>query len=254
MTTNRSFQTMITGLRRAMPWIAACMLIAVYIVSAVAQGMLLQTLMQSLAIGSIMAYCISFAIQLTRATLVFFPQLNPNRPSFSYAGETIAIIMGIVAIGEIIGLVFASTLALPVAISLAVLMAMGIAVEIYLLKEVRHSTEAELMNNPAAVQNVYDFHRNRAELKAKLEEIQDYAARGQMLPSPSPSSANNSNGIEAKQMAPFTFKDEQGNTHFIPDSLLNSLGISNGNEKPKIELAPELVLNGTSKNGNGAHH
>ena len=169
---------MVTKLRKMMPAMATVILALVYIVSAGASGIFLKNLMAEIAYGGFLAVAIGVAIQFARGTLVFFPQLNPSRPSFSYTGEWIAVGMGIVSIAEIVALVQAANLAMPVAISLSVLMGMGVLVEIFLLREIRFSTESELMSNEAGVEDLRKFYEDRVKLKMFLDELSDIEARG----------------------------------------------------------------------------
>ena len=164
---------MIRIIRRTMPGLAALLLIGVYAVSAVAGGMFLARLMASLPGGIALAYSIGAAIQMTRASLVFFSQLNPTRPSFGFAGEVVAILMGVISIAEILSLVSAAGLAQPVAISLSILMAAGVGIELYLLREIKFSTEMELYSDRAHWGDLRSFYQARKEFKLFMEELAD---------------------------------------------------------------------------------
>ena len=164
---------MIRLIRKIMPTLSAILLISVYIVSAAAGGMFLAKLMADLPGGIILAYSIGAAIQATRATLVFFAQLNPNRPSFSNIGELVAIIMGLISIAEILSLVAGAGLSHPVAISLSILMAAGVGIELFLLKEIKFATELELFNNRAYWSELQSFYKARKDFKLFLERVKD---------------------------------------------------------------------------------
>lgn len=171
---NKSFQRTVKSIRKVMPILAITLLILVYIVSAIAEGRFLSHLMADFAGGAWLAYSISSVIQATRALLVYFPMLNPNRPTFGYQGEAIACIMGLIAIGSIWGAVGAVGLPHPVAISLSILMAAGIGVEVYLLREIKFSTEQELFSNREYWNELAQFAQAKQELKLFLDQIQDY--------------------------------------------------------------------------------
>jgi hypothetical protein len=173
---NAEFMRMVQHIRRIMPSLAGILLVVVYAVSAVAGGMFLAKLMGGFKGGALLAYAIGTAIQATRATLVFFPQLNPTRPSFSLAGEFIAVFMGIIAIVEILSLIKVSGLPYPVGVSLSVLMLAGIGVELFLLREIRFATEIQLFGNRAYWQELKDYYTARAELKIQLDELKNRAA------------------------------------------------------------------------------
>ncbi len=173
---NAQFIRMIQSIRKAMPGLAGVLLVAVYLVSAIAGGMFLSTLLATIKGGTALAFAIGFSIQFTRATLVFFPQLNPSRPAFGYAGEAIAVIMGIISIAEILSLVSASGLPYPVAVSLSILMLAGIGVEIFLLREIRFATEISLYGNRQWWAELQQFYRARESFRRELETLRNEAA------------------------------------------------------------------------------
>lgn len=159
-----------------MPILAVILLVAVYLISAISEGIFLNKLMEGFIGAAWLAYGISGAIQATRALLVFFPQLNPNRPTFGYQGEAIAVVMGLVAIGSVWGVVTAVGLPHPVGISLSILMLAGMGVEIFFLREIRYATELELFANKEHWGEIREYHQARAELRAFLDEVKDYEA------------------------------------------------------------------------------
>lgn len=170
---NKDFQRMIKHIRKALPYLATALLIGVYVVSAIAGGVFLSELMHAIPGGITLAYSIGAAIQATRATLVFFPQLNPTRPSFSHTGEVIAVAMGVVSVAEIISLVLENNLAPPVAASLSILMIAGVGVELFLLREIKFATEIELFGDESHWNNLQDFYTARKKFKVKLDALKD---------------------------------------------------------------------------------
>lgn len=186
---NRSFQRTVKRIRNIMPYLAVSLLILVYVVSAIAEGKFLAASMGTVAGGAWLAYLISLSTQATRALLVFFPQLNPNRPTFGYTGEVIAVIMGLIAIASIIGLVHHAGLSTPVAISLSILMLAGIGVEIFFLREIRYATELEIFEKKEHWEELQNYHQSRAQFSAFLDNIKDFEINGQQ-PLPSPTSAS----------------------------------------------------------------
>lgn len=170
---NKSFQRTVKRVRQVMPYLAVSLLFVVYAVSAITEGVFLSALMENVKAGAWLSYSIAVAIQATRALLVFFPQLNPNRPTFGYQGEAIAIVMGLLAIGSILGLVNAMGLQTPVAVSLSILMLAGIGVEVFFLKEIRYATELELYANREHWQNLLDYHEAKEEFRNFLDALKD---------------------------------------------------------------------------------
>ena len=174
-TTNKSFARLIRTIRKVMPILATVLLISVYVVSAIAGGMFLSSLMGAMTGGAVVAYAIASATQATRATLVFFSQLNPSRPSFSIWGEVIAVLMGALSIYEILSLVNASGLPQPVAISLSILMAAGVGVELFLLREIKFATSLELFSNREQWADLKEFYKGKREFKKFLDDLKDNA-------------------------------------------------------------------------------
>lgn len=213
---NKSFMRTVRGLRKIMPYLGVALLITVYVVSAIAEGSFLSKFMDR----AWLAFSIAAAIQATRALLVFFNQLNPNRPSFNYSGEAIAVIMGLISIGSIWGLVNAANLPYQVGTSLGVLMLAGMGVEIFLLREIRYITEQEIYSSPEALQGIKNYYTEKRKLESFLDDIRDE----QPTPLPQPKASK-----PEPKPAP----------------------------KPKpekvVDFPLELSLNGHSSNGNGTH-
>jgi len=191
---NRDFARLVQSVRQILPYLAVFLLIGVYITCAVTSGLFLGNLMTSIRFGGIISLSIGFAIQLTRGLLVFFPQLNPNRPVFNNVGEFVATLMGIVSIAEIVSLASASALHPAVAVSMSILMAAGVGVEIYLLQQIRFYTEMELYRNSAWWAQLQEFYRARRKFKSFVDNLEEEfsqpaAQSHNPLPAPAASSA-----------------------------------------------------------------
>jgi len=247
---------------------AISLLVLVYIVAAIAEGRFLAYLAVDFAMGAWLWYAISGVIQATRALLVYFPMLNPSRPSFGYQGEAIAVIMGLIAIGSVWGSVSAIGLPTTVAISLSILMAAGIGVEIFLLREIKFSTEQELFSNKEYWDELAQFTRSKRELKVFMDNIQDYnpdldslmpARRPSPTPLPAPESTRSfSNKLLNVIGNAYKLTDEQMNkireqidqkadeSHII--LLVDMFSHKNKEEEKKHSGAPLSVdLNGNMK-------
>jgi len=186
---NKSFQRTVKQVRRIMPYLAVILLITVYVVSAITEGYFLSSLMAGKVGGIWLCFAIAAAIQATRALLVFFPQLNPNRPTFGYQGEVIAVVMGLIAIGSILGLVNAVDLPSPVAVSLAILMAAGIGIEVFFLREIRFASEMEILTNPEFMKTLRETAERKVAFRQFLENLREVSAGetnqpGQASPQP----------------------------------------------------------------------
>lgn len=229
---NKSFERLIRSIRKVLPILSTILLIAVYLVSAIASGMFLSRLMSSLGSGGVvLAYSIGAAIQATRGTLVFFTQLNPTRPSFSLAGEVVAVAMGVISIAEILSLVSAAGLAQPVAISLSILMLAGVGVELYLLREIKFTTELELYGDRAHWENLKEFYLARQEFKAHLDQLRDI----EYTPAPIPSSS-------PEQQAP----SDNKSIEFSP-AVLNAIGAAPALSPDDMTMIRDLIKTGVNE-------
>lgn len=170
---NRDFARLVKQLRRILPYLAIALLTIVYTVSGVSEGLFLSDLMKKIPLHLPLALAIGGSTQLTRMLLVFFPQLNPNKPVTGYTGEIVAILMGVISIVSITKLVLANEMSIAVATSLSILMAAGVGVEIYLLKEIRFYTDMELFRNKGWWSGLQDFMIAQRDFKIMKDNLRD---------------------------------------------------------------------------------
>lgn len=275
---NVKFHRTVKRFREVMPAMAVILLALVYLIAAVAEGLFLGELLKETPIGIYLAFGISIAIQATRGLLVFFPQLNPNRPAFGNQGEIIAVVMGLIAIGSVWGVVGAIGLHHAVGISLSILMLAGVGVEIYFLKEIKYATETELAGDKQYWEEMKNFAYARREFKQFLSALEDYEpSPAQLLqafnsPSPThlpdPQQQNQSNrtyssavlnaigsatGLTAEQMNAIRLHVDDGRTDEEIITIIN--GFSEKNRQFQIDLllgqAAPLDM---SQNGSGSNY
>ena len=227
------FKRLVEVIRNTMPLLAVGLLVGVYVISAIAAGKFLAspTLLGKLPNGIILAYAVGGAIQATRATLVFFNQLNPVRPVFNYAGESIAVGMGLLSIYEICALTTASGMGGAVAVSLSILMGSGILIELFLLRELKFNAEMELFSTPGYFAQIEAYHQARADLKARLAAIKSGAT--------TISTTHQHEPIKAPTL-PTTRETEPGTTTTATTA--------------KETLQEVAMIAPFSSNGNGKHH
>jgi hypothetical protein len=197
---NRDFARLVKQLRRILPYLAIALLAIVYTVSGVSEGLFLSDLMKKIPLHLPLALAIGGSTQLTRMLLVFFPQLNPNKPVTGYTGEIVAILMGVISIVSITKLVLANEMSIAVATSLSILMAAGVGVEIYLLKEIRFYTDMELFRNKGWWSDLQEFMVAQRDFKIMKDNLRD----GQTGTAPgvrklNPPAAQNQPGANAPQ-------------------------------------------------------
>lgn len=167
--TNMQFSALVASIRQTMPILAIVLLVTVYAISGAVSGKFLGS--PTLLNNAVLGYFVGFAIQATRALLVFFRQLNPVRPTLGYQGEAIAAIMGAISIYEIYNLSSAAGMGSAVAFSLGVLMLAGIGIEIFLLSELRFHTELELFKDREYWHEIERYYQAKADFQAKIRAL-----------------------------------------------------------------------------------
>lgn len=250
---NVKFHRTVKRFREVMPAMAVILLALVYLIAAVAEGLFLGELLKETPVGIYLAFGISIAIQATRGLLVFFPQLNPNRPAFGNQGEIIAVVMGLIAIGSVWGVVGAIGLHHAVGISLSILMLAGVGVEIYFLKEIKYATETELAGDKQYWEEMKNFAYARREFKQFLSALEDYEPSPDQLlssfnsPSPTPppdpirrtfseavlNAIGGATGLTAEQMNAIRLHIDDGRTDDEVIAMIN--GFSENNRKRQNE-------------------
>ena len=221
-----------------MPVLAVFLLIAVYVISAIAEGIFLASLMVGFTGGAWLAYGISGAIQATRGLLVFFPQLNPNRPTFGFQGEAIAVLMGLISIASIWGVVSAVGLPHAVGVSLSILMLAGIGVEIFFLREIKYATEMELFSNRQYWGELKDFAHSKRELQMFLDGLQDYEpSMEQLIPA-------RATGAPTPPEPQPTQQPEPTRRRSFSNAVLNAIGAADNLTDEQMELIRKAIDDG----------
>jgi len=170
---NRNFRRILRMLRNFIPYGSVALLIAVYAVSSLLHGAFLSSFSSGVAYGTILAYSMGVVIQVSRGVIVFFGQSNPTYPDFGRTGEIVAIILAIVAIGELTFLANEGAVPVAFAVSGAILMGIGAVDEIFLLREVQRATKQELFENPDIWQGIERFATAEVDLLQKLDDLED---------------------------------------------------------------------------------
>lgn len=170
---NPEFRRVVRSFKRALPYVATAFLFIVYGVSAWASGSLLAKVMGTqVATGAILGYAIAMATQVGRMVLVFYPLLNPTRPSMGYTGEVTGVLMGVVAIAEIWSSNMANKLHPAIAVSLTILMAIGVLAELYLLKEIKYYVKMELMGNEQYISKLKKFYVQEKKFDQLINDLE----------------------------------------------------------------------------------
>lgn len=182
---NRDFARLVKQMRRVLPYLALGLLIVVYATCAATEALFLSGLMIGIPFSFQLSLAIGSSIQATRGLLVFFPQLNPNKPMTGYTGEIVAILMGTISIVSINKLVMANNMDIAVGVSLSILMAAGVGVEIYLLKEIKFYNDMELYLHKGWWNKTMSLLRARKDFKIFQDNLRDERNSGSAtLPDP----------------------------------------------------------------------
>ena len=170
---NPEFRRVVRSFKRALPYVSTAFLFVVYAVSAWASGSLLAKVMgENINTGGVLGYAIAMATQVGRMVLVFYPLLNPTRPSMGYTGEVTGVLMGIVAIAEIWSSNMANNLHPTIAVSLTILMAIGVLAELYLLKEIKYYVKMELMGNGQYIAKLKKFYIEEKKFDQLINDLE----------------------------------------------------------------------------------
>ena len=170
---NPEFRRVVRSFKRALPYVSTAFLFVVYGVSAWASGSLLAKVMgEQINAGGVLGYAIACATQVGRMVLVFYPLLNPTRPSMGYTGEVTGVLMGVVAIAEIWSSNTANNLHSAIAVSLTILMAIGVMAELYLLKEIKYYVKMELMGNAQYIAKLKNFYVQEKKFDQLINDLE----------------------------------------------------------------------------------
>ena len=159
---NAEFQGLVSSIRQTLPQLAKYTIIGAYVIAIFAEGVLLYKTLHSffLAEGAfgalylfqataliIFSLAISSGLQVTRAELVFFPQMNPGRLTIGRRSEVTAVAMGLVAIASVI--FHGHHLGFPVAAVFSICALMGSAtwLEVDFIGEVKFSTKKSIASD-----------------------------------------------------------------------------------------------------------
>lgn len=172
---NTHFLRAIARLRKHLPAIAFSLLTVTYAIAALVGGLLLsQHLGQFGPLGVALAYGIGVAIQAVRGTIVFFGQLNPDRPTLSsWAGKTTAIILGGLSIIEVYKLSGSLGIDEAVVISLGLLMAAGVVIELFILHEVQTASNLEFFSDATKRKNLIEAMKAKKDFEVFLSQLDE---------------------------------------------------------------------------------
>lgn len=182
MEQNSAFFDKISTLRERLPDWMEWTLVGVYVISWIVGGLFLFPHFSKVftVVAAVSAsVMVPLAFQIVRLIVVFFDQLNPERPSLDLTKSYVAsIVLGGWAVFEVVELVGSLDLHHAVKISLVGLMASGIIIELYILRELQHASNFHFFNNPENYQKLLQYHHAQATYKQNLKRLRKDVAKG----------------------------------------------------------------------------
>lgn len=273
MQQSSAFFKQIQNLQKRLPRGAKLLLIGVYAVSGLVIGAFLSQHFYPLfgwIIGVIAGLLIGGAAQAVRGTVVFFPLLNPDRPSLSATTSYItAVAFGGLSIYEVWELVSSVGLHPSVQISVSVLMFSGVLIELFIIREVHQGVILAFFNDKEKVQRMMAARVAQMNYKQLLQQMKDEEYTGAFQPPTPPQSQAAYSGPIVKALGKaFELSEAQmteiakahnegeGDTEILnmidAYSTINKSKVTNSRVKNEPPL--ELDLNTHSKNGHGDGH
>lgn len=215
---NSPFLDKIATLRNRLPDWMEWTVGGVYLISVIIGGLFLAKVFAPLGeiTAPVAAFLVALGSQVVRALVVFFDQLNPQRPAInitkSYAA---ALILGGFAIYEVVELIDTAGLPFAAQISVGGLMFAGMVIEMYALRELQHATNYAFFTDPNKRKQLEQFYLNQAQFKAYVRDLKNQINTGNFAPAPTPSQTQPAQPVEP-----------QTNTATISPAIWSALGKS----------------------------
>lgn len=170
---NPEFMRVVRGFKRSLPMGTVIFLLAIYNVTGYVGGSLNYELIKGRLISDLLiSFAVSFAIAYGRMILVYYPLMNTTTPRFNNVGEITGFFLGAFAIVEIWVGVFAAQIPVAWAVSLTLLIVIGVVAELYLLKEIKKQIKLEIMTNQDYMQNLVNFHMVEKKYEAFMTDLE----------------------------------------------------------------------------------
>lgn len=170
---NPEFMRVVRGFKRSLPMGTVIFLLAIYSVTGYVGGSLNYELIKGRLISDLLiSFAVSYAVAFGRMILVYYPLLNTTTPRFNNVGEITGFFLGAFAIVEIWIGVFTTNIPMAWAVSLTLLVVIGVVAELYLLKEIKKQIKLELMSNQSYMQSLVNFHLVEKKYEAFVTELE----------------------------------------------------------------------------------
>lgn len=170
---NPEFMRVVRQFKKVMPMCTVIYLLIIYNVTGYVGGTLNYELVKGRLISDLLiSFAVSYAIAWGRMILVYYPIINPTTPRFTNVGEITGFFLGAFAIVEIWVGVFTTRMPIAWAVSLTLLVAIGVVAELYLLKEIKKQIKLDLMTNPEYMQKLVNFYLIDKKFEALMVDLE----------------------------------------------------------------------------------
>jgi hypothetical protein len=169
---NPEFARILRAVKKSLPMIAVIFTLGIYFISALAEGGFLNILIgKKVLFGVMLSYGISFGIQIGRMLLVYLPIMNAVTPRFNLVGEITGILLGAFAMASIWNLIKEIGFSDAVAITLCLLIVLGVVIEIYILREMKKQIKVNMLTDDAYMQDLVHFYTREKQMEQMLNDL-----------------------------------------------------------------------------------
>ena len=169
---NPEFARILRAVKKSLPMIAVVFTIGIYCISALAEGGFLNILIgEKVLFGLVLSYGISFGIQIGRMLLVYLPIMNAVTPRFNLVGEITGILLGAFAMASIWNLIKEIGFSDAVAITLCLLIVLGVVIEIYILRETKKQIKVNMLTDTQYMQDLAYYFTREKQMEQMLNDL-----------------------------------------------------------------------------------
>jgi len=169
---NPELTRIVRMLKRLLPVLAVFFTLGVYGISAIAEGGFLNILIgKKVLFGLMLSYGIAFGIQIGRMLLVYLPIMNAVTPRFNVVGEFTGILLGAFAMASIWNLIKETGMSEALAVTLCLLIVVGVVIEIYLLREMKKQIKVSMLTDTNYMRDLAEYFVREKEMEKMLTDL-----------------------------------------------------------------------------------
>lgn len=169
---NPEFIRIVRLLKKSLPMLAVFFTMGVYCISALAEGGFLNLLIgKKVLFGVMLSYGIAFGIQIGRMLLVYLPIMNAVTPRFNLVGEFTGILLGAFAMASIWNLIKETGMSEALAVTLCLLIVVGVVIEVYLLREMKKQIKVSMLTDDQYMQDLAHYYTREKQMEQMLNDL-----------------------------------------------------------------------------------